>query len=202
MKIKSLILSSLAFCAFTASTAMAEPDFSYNYIEASYAWTHLDDSDLNDANGVLAYASWSPIPYFFLEAGYDYMNSGLVATNTGVNSDGFLYGGGAYYGITDNMDIVGHVGGYHTDVRYNTFGDESNDAVYVGMSLRIAATKEIEVEPSIEYSHFKQSDADWTYGVKGLYAITPDVGGLVGVAMNDESDLRLTVGARLTWGCQ
>ncbi len=197
--IKKLSLFALVVSVMAVSSAKADPILNYNFLEADYVWTHFDESNLKDSNGLKADISFSPIENFFIEGGYDYVSS-KTKTNLGshgVNIDTYKYGVGGFFPLQEKTHLVGRISGYHTDGRADS-NNASDDGLGLGAAIRAALSPEFELEPLINYINYSEGNF-WDYGVKGLYALNQDVGLDGGIVLNDDKDLRLIAGARYAW---
>lgn len=178
----------------------ADPILTYNHVDLSYQWTHYSDSEVSDANGLVTGIQFSPVENFFLEGGYEYQDTNVKYTDVGIAGDLFTYGGGAYYELEQNLDIVGHALGQHAEIEADGGLDASDDGFLGIAEVRYALTENAEVDPFVSYSSLGGEDT-WTYGANAVYAFSDSCAGTAGVDMNDDSDLALRVGARWSFDC-
>lgn len=182
----------LVVASFT-SDASAQPLMNYTYADVAYQWTHVDESGFDDANGLDARVSYSPIHHFALEGGYN-LASGKVLGN-GYREHLFSYGGAGWYSFCEGLDLVGRVGGIHARGEIDNFDDVSDNGVYAGASLRYLVTKEFEADLNVLYDRIE--DGEWSYSLTGLYAVHENVALKTEAGMNDDSDVSLLGGVRL-----
>ena len=200
-KLLPIILSAFA-CAPTA--ALCQPLMTYTYADVAYQWTHIDESGLNDANGVDTQLSFSPAKHFALEGGYNYLSTKAHAdllgdrVNFNVDQNTFSYGGAGWYSLQDDLDIVARVGGIHARANVSGSGlDEtvSDNGVYTGLTLRYLATQELETDLYVLYDHIETTT--WSYGLTGLYKVHENVALKGEAAINDDTDIALLAGVRI-----
>jgi hypothetical protein len=191
---KLLALVAVLFAA-SASTAYAGPLMKYDYFDAAYEWTHVD-GDLKDSNGLDTALSYSPIENFALEGGYNFADSGLG--NFDLDGHRYRYGGLGYYTWCPGIDLLARVGGLHA--RYDTnipgVDDGSDNGMYAGVGLRYLFTDEIETNLDITWSRI--TTGDWQYTGTAFYAVAENVALKAGVGIDDESDVNVFGGLRLT----
>ncbi len=191
------ILSFFALAlAFGATTASADPLMKYDYFDAAYQWTHVDQKDVQDTNGLDTRLSYSPIDNFALEGGYNYARGDIF--NSGFNYNEYTYGALGYYEICPGMHVLGRVGGKHFNANGNVAGEhisESQDRPYAGIGSRYLLTDEIEVDADITYVNL--NGANWTYAGTGFYTIAENVALKAAVSMDNDENVALTGGIRL-----
>ena len=191
------ILSFFALAlAFGATSASADPLMKYDYFDVAYQWTHVDQKDVQDTNGLDSKLSYSPLENFALEGGYNYARGDIFSH--GFNYNEFTYGVLGYYEICPGMHVLGRVGGKHFNTNGNVLNEnieESVDRPYAGVGSRYLLTDEIEVDADITYVNL--NGANWTYAGTGFYTIAENVALKAAVAIDNESDVALTGGIRL-----
>ncbi|MEY4700185.1 MAG: hypothetical protein RL326_372 [Pseudomonadota bacterium] len=191
------ILSFFALAlAFGATSASADPLMKYDYFDVAYQWTHVDQKDVQDTNGLDSKLSYSPLENFALEGGYNYARGDIFSH--GFNYNEFTYGVLGYYEICPGMHVLGRVGGKHFNTNGNVLNEnieESVDRPYAGVGSRYLLTDEIEVDADITYVNL--NGASWTYAGTGFYTIAENVALKAAVAIDNESDVALTGGIRL-----
>jgi hypothetical protein len=193
---KRFFALSVIALAFFAATANAQPVLNYNFFDGRYTWTEFDDSAEGDAQGLASVISISPMENFFFEGGYNYDYVDPKGTARHINVDTFRYGAGAYLPLNEQTHLVGRVGGLHFDARAD--GNYSDDGVYASAAARMALTPEFELAPIAEYTYV-DSDGVWEFGVDALYDVYCGWALVGGVALNEDSDVRLEGGARFAW---
>jgi hypothetical protein len=191
------ILSFVALAlAFGATSASADPLMKYDYFDVAYQWTHIDQKDVQDTNGLDSRLSYSPIENFALEGGYNYARGDVF--NHGFNYNEFTYGVLGYYEICPGMHVLGRVGGKHFNTNGNVLNEnieERADRPYAGVGSRYLLTDEIEVDADITYVNL--NGANWTYAGTGFYTIAENVALKAAVSIDNDSDVALTGGIRL-----
>jgi opacity protein-like surface antigen len=202
MKIKLPL--GLTFFAIVASgitsTVKADPILTYNHVDLSYQWTSYDDSAIDDAQGLVAGAQWSPIKNFFLEGSYEYQDTEVEGTDIGVAGDLYTYGAGAYLELNERLDLVGHVAGQHVDIEADGGAEGSDDGFLGTAEVRYALTDKIELDPFVQYSSLGGEDT-WTYGANAVFALNNSWALTAGIDGNDDADLALRGGARWSFDC-
>ena len=183
-----------------ALPAKADPILTYNHVDLSYQWTHYSDSAVSDANGLTSGVQFSPVPNFFLEGGYEYQDTKIKHTDTGISADIFNYGMGAYTELEKGTHLVGHIGGLHGDVEADGGGSASDDAFYGTVEVRYALNEQLELDPFLGYDSLGDNDT-WTYGVNAVYALNNSWALTAGIDGNNDSDLDLRAGARWSFDC-
>ena len=91
--------------AFGATSASADPLMKYDYFDVAYQWTHVDQKDVQDTNGLDSKLSYSPLENFALEGGYNYARGDIFSH--GFNYNEFTYGVLGYYEICPGMHVLG-----------------------------------------------------------------------------------------------
>jgi hypothetical protein len=199
-KLLPIILSAFA-CAPTL--AAAQPLMTYTYADVAYQWTHVDESGINDANGLDTQLSISPVKHFALEGGYNYAATKAHADllgerfNFNLDQNAFTYGGAGWYSIQNDLDIVARVGGISARATASGNGvDESTteNGVYTGLTLRYLATQDLETDIYALYDHVQSTT--WTYGLTGLYKVHENIALKGEAAINDDTDIALLAGVR------
>jgi len=191
------ILSFFALAlAFGATQASADPLMKYDYFDAAYQWTHVDQKDVQDTNGLDTRLSYSLLDNFALEGGYNYARGDIF--NTGFNYNEYTYGVLGYYEVCPGMHLLGRVGGKHFNANGNVLGShisESEDRPYAGIGSRYLLTDEIEVDADITYVNL--NGANWTYAGTGFYTIAENVALKAAVSIDNDENVALTGGIRL-----
>lgn len=182
----------LALATFT-SDASAQPLMTYNYIDAAYQWTYIDESNIDNANGLDTNFLVSPISNFAIEGGYNYLNT--KAYGTGYNQDTYSYGGAGWYSLCDGLDLVAHVGGIHARAHLDEVGSASDNGMYAGGTVRYLATEDLETDLDITWDRI--STGNWTYGATALYAVHKHIALKGSAQINKDSDVALLAGIRL-----
>lgn len=201
---KKLLPIILASFGFLPSHGAAQPLMTYTYADVAYQWSHIDESGVNDGNGLDAKISYSPIKHFAIEGGYNYLSTkghlDLLGErfNFNIDQNVFSYGGAGWYSLMQDLDIVARVGGLHARATASGYGDESttsDNGVYAGLSLRYLATQDFEADLNVIYDRIE--DGAWTYGATGLYAIHENVALKGEATIDNDSDIALLAGIRV-----
>ena len=168
----------LAACAF-ALNAAANDELSYNYVEANYLDTEIDDLDI-DGDGLSLSGSVEIGDSAFLFAGF-----GSLDFDRGVDLDQRTIGLGAHTSISDNVDLVGTIG--YVDAELDTpFGDADDDGYSVGVGLRGKVADAFELEGGISYVDLDDSGDDTTFNFGGRYYFTETFALGAGVGIGDD----------------
>lgn len=196
----------LAVSATTvATTASAQPLMTYTYADVAYQWTYINESGLDNANGLDVQLSASPIKHFALEGGYNYASTGfktsdiLGTTSVDINTNVFTYGGAGWYTLQDGLDLVARVGGIHARANFSGYGESdstSDNGVYAGLTLRYLALDDLETDLNVTYDRI--NTGSWTYSATALYAVHENVALKGDAGINDNSDVALLAGIRLS----
>jgi hypothetical protein len=168
----------------------------YDYFDVAYQWTHVDQKDVQDTNGLDSKLSYSPLENFALEGGYNYARGDIFSH--GFNYNEFTYGVLGYYEICPGMHVLGRVGGKHFNTNGNVLNEnieERVDRPYAGVGSRYLLTDEIEVDADITYVNL--NGANWTYAGTGFLTIAENVALKAAVAIDNDSNVALTGGIRL-----
>ena len=188
-----------------ATTVTAQPLMTYTYADVAYQWTYSNESGLDNANGVDVKLSASPIKHFALEGGYKYAAGGfkttdMLGTTSGdINTNIFTYGGAGWYTIQDGLDIVARVGGIHASANFSGYGDSetfSDNGVYTGLTLRYLALADLETDLNVTYDRI--DTGSWTYSATALYAVHENVALKGDAGIDDNGDVGLLAGVRLS----
>ncbi len=200
------VLSLLSVSVIAAATsASAQPLMTYTYADVAYQWTHVDESGFDNANGLDVQLSASPVEHFAIEGGYNYAALGAKLALPGetlsfdVDSNVFTYGGAGWYTIQDGLDLVARVGGIHARATVSGYGEEetsSDNGVYSGLTLRYLALEDLETDLYVTYDRVE--NGSWTYGATGLYAVHENVALKADTAIDNDSNVGLMAGIRLS----
>jgi hypothetical protein len=91
------------------------------------------------------------------------------------------------------------VGGIHARASVSGYGEEetvSDNGVYAGLTLRYLATEDLETDLNVTYDRVE--NGAWTYGVTGLYAIHENVALKADAAIDNDTNVGLLAGVRLS----
>ena len=187
MKKVLLALSLVAALAGLSVQASAH-DFSYSYLDGSYAYQH----NLLPHSGVALDGSYALNDHLFVVASTnEYLNSADHLNVTTV-------GAGLHTGLTKNVDVFGEVGGSvqaaSTPARTTTYGQ------FAEAGLRVAVLPNIELLGGAEFVHDNLDTAfpnrtQW-FGVAGVnYEVTSNLG-LIGEVKSSGQQKEADVGVR------
>jgi hypothetical protein len=187
---KFFCLAALAVAGFT-SVASADPLMTYNYLDAAYQWTYIDEDGVDNANGLDSKLSYTLADNFAFEGGYAYSDNGQSLEN----NDAFRYGGAGWYSYCNGIDFVGRVGGIHTEDNVADLSNPDQNGVYAGFGVRSLITETFEGNADITYD--RVGTGNWTYGVTGLATVAENVALKVGGSITNDSNVALLAGVRL-----
>ena len=163
-----------------AVPAMAEDGISYDYIEAAYIDTEIDDGLDVDGDGVGFAGSAALGDTLFLHAAY-----GTQEFDAGVDLDQWTVGIGAHTSLTDNLDIVGRVGYVNAELD-TAFGDADDDGYLVGLGLRTRLSDLIELEGGVSYVDLDEAGDETSFDVDGRFYLTNNFALGAGVSLGDD----------------
>jgi hypothetical protein len=188
-----------------ATSVSAQPLMTYTYADVAYQWTYINEDGLDNANGVDVQLSASPVENFALEGGYNYAATGFSSSDmfqtysVDINTNVFTYGGAGWYTIQDGLDIVARVGGIHARADFSGYGESestSDNGVYTGLTLRYLALEDLETDLNVTYDRI--DTGSWTYSATALYAVHENVALKGDAGINDNGDVGLLAGVRLS----
>jgi len=201
---KLVALVAVSATAF-ATTASAQPLMTYTYADVAYQWTYINESGVDNSNGLDVQLSASPIKHFAIEGGYNYGSTGFKTsdmfgtTSVDINTNVFTYGGAGWYTIKEGLDIVARVGGIHARANYSGYGESdgtSDNGVYTGLTLRYLALEDLETDLNVTYDRI--TTGSWSYSGTALYAVHENVALKGDAGINDNGDVSLLAGIRLS----
>ncbi len=185
MKPKKYRFISMGFGLFAlgagmAAPALADDGMSYNYIEAAYVDTEIDDGLDVDGDGLLLNGSVELGENFFLTAGY-----GTQEFDFSVDLDQWAVGIGGHAPITDKLDFVASLS--YIDAEVDTpFGDIEDDGYGAGVGLRGKVTDNIELEGGVNYVDLDDGGDDTSFAFGGRYYFTENFALGAGVEFGDD----------------
>ena len=180
-KLKLHKWSLLALAVLGTSPAMAE-GLNYNYIEAAYVDTEIDDNSFDiDGDGIALGGSVELGETMFLTAGYS-----AQEFDFGIDVDQWSVGIGGHIPISDGIDLIGTLSyiDAEVDTRFGSF-DDSGYGLSVGVRARI--TDNVELEGGINYVDLDDVGDDTTFGVGGRYYFTPEFALGAGFAVGSDA---------------
>ncbi|MEM7217959.1 MAG: hypothetical protein AAF515_06305 [Pseudomonadota bacterium] len=178
----ALVYALTAFCALAAGSAVAD-DFAYTYFEAAYV--HSDG-----ANGGLLAGSIDVSSNLRLRVGGTRLSeSGVDLTAAGAGVDYIAR-------VSETVNVLIGGGINYAEVDAGFFDADSTDAS-AGVSVRILASPNFEIEPSVGYVFGDFDDA--VFGVDARYWFNRNVALQFGIGGStaDGSDAIFELGVRL-----
>ena len=170
----------VALGAAMTMPAIADDDMSYNYVEAAYVDTEIDDGLDVDGDGVFVNGSVELGDTFFLTAGY-----GSQEFDFSVDLDQWAVGIGGHAPISDNIDFVAAL--RYIDAEVDTpFGDIDDDGYGAGVGLRARVTDNIELEGGVNYVDLDDGGDDTSFAFGGRYYLTENFALGAGVELGDD----------------
>lgn len=191
---KKIIALALTLVVVGAQTASADPLMKYTYFDAAYQWTHVDADGFDDANGLDTKLSYVIFDNVAFEGGYNYGNSEIADLDLDVSE--FKYGLAAWHSFCQGFDLVGRVGGTHTEISGDIPYDRQ-DGVYAGAGLRTLLTDSIEGNFDALYEYGNGVNL-WTYTLSAFFTLTDDIALKTAAGITDDEDVILTGGLRFT----
>jgi len=138
------MLAAALFAVFAQQAAAAKgPKYTYGEI----GYTHIS-GDSADANGVDVGISFGATDLIFLKFGYSRLFVDFPGTTGDVDANRFQIGGGAHYGITDTLDVLGTLS--YVDIEYaNGVPAYGDDGYLIELGLRDMLSKSLEVNATL-----------------------------------------------------
>lgn len=202
---KKILIAALGL-ACSATSVSAEPLMKYTYLDASYQWSYLDSEAFDNSNGLDSKISYNVVDHVALEAGYNYANSSWTDVAGNINQSTFRYGGAFYDTFCNDYDLIARVGGTNNVIDSDLFDElgleSSNAGVYAGLGLRTLLTESLEGNLDATYSNLttlaNTTGGGWTYTATALQAIADDLALKLSAGIDEETNVNLTAGLRLT----
>ncbi len=199
------LLAALPVLTFGTAASAAE-GVSYNYVEAGYAATRLDDSDI-DADGWAANGSVAIHPNFHLFGGYSGQQSddfGFLGTRVETDVNQWRAGVGYNHPIADKADLVARVAYEKFEVDDVTVNgqrfdvNDGDDGYSAEVGVRAALAQNFEGYATAGYEDFG-GDADDFYGRVGAQVKFNPNWGVSGDVKFADGDAQYFIGPRYTW---
>lgn len=178
-----------------ASASLAQAEFNYNYVSASFSQTEFDDINI-DGNAFGFGGSFAISDEFHVFGNY---GVGELDDDFGVSADvdQFSVGFGYNVPITPNVDVVATASYEYVEVSVDGFGSADDNGYGLGLGLRLAASEQLELHGGMVYVDF--GDDDTGFGAGLLYNFTPQFAlGVDGDWTDDTSSYGVT--GRLYFG--
>ncbi|MGK0224026.1 MAG: opacity protein-like surface antigen [Limisphaerales bacterium] len=182
MNLLNLPKIGLVVLPVTASTtALAEDKLSYDYIQATYIDTEIDDRNFNvDGDGLGISGSVSLNDNFFVNAGY-----ASQEFDRGVDVDQWSIGLGGHMPLSSSTDLVGTVSYVDSEVDAR-FGSIHADGYGLGLGVRSRIVDNIELEAGINYVDLGDGGDDTSVAFGGRYYFTEQFSAGAGVQLADD----------------
>jgi hypothetical protein len=169
MNIKRLtaMLAGALFAAVSQQAAAAKgPE--YTYAEIGY---ENFDGDFSNGDGGGVNISFGSTDHVFLKFDYSRLFVDFSSVPpTHADADRFQVGGGAHYGITDTIDVLGALS--YVDIEYSNgvpaYGD---DGYLAEIGVRAMLSKALELNATVSSLHL-DGDNNTGYGVGAVFDIT------------------------------
>ena len=131
--------------ALSGVSAAQDTDFSYTYLQASYAQADYDNLG-SDGDGIGLSASFEVSDNFHIFGGYSGLDVGSSA-----DASGWEAGIGLNTPLTDLMDIVVQLSYQTTEIDVPQLGSVEDDGLGFGAGVRVGANEWIEVYGGLTY---------------------------------------------------
>jgi len=157
-----------ALFAAAAQQAAAAKGPEYTYAEIGY---DNFDGDLSSGDGAGVNVSFGATDHIFLKFGYSRLFVDFSSIPPAdADADRFQIGGGAHFGITDTIDVLGALS--YVDVEYSNgvpaYGDDGNLAE---VGVRAMISNALELNATVSNLHL-DGDNNTGYGVGAVFDIT------------------------------
>jgi len=153
--------------AAVAQQAVAAKGPEYSYAEIGYINI---DGDLVEGDGAGVNISFGATDHIFLKFGYSRLFLEDTSSPLDFDADRFQIGGGAHFGITDSIDVLGALS--YVDVEFsNGVPAEADEGYLAEAGVRAKLSKALELNATVSALHFDGED-DMGYGVGAVFDIT------------------------------
>lgn len=185
--------TTLAMALLALSATASAGEFDYNYLSVGYGNTDFDGIDV-DGDGFGLSGSFALSDSYHAFAGYD--SAGLD-----FDIDVTRWGAGIGWNasLSPAVDLVTRLSYQYIELDAGGFGSEDDSGLGLGVGLRFAASKALELDAGIDYVDYGDAGDDTAFGVGGLYSFTEAFAvGLAGSFSDDISSY--TVSGRFYFG--
>jgi len=143
---ENVMLRSLFVCLvlLLSGVAIAQDDFSYTWLQIS--WADVDSDNFGTGDGLGVSASFELTPNFHVFGGY----TGIDA-DSDIDASGWDAGIGLNTPLSQNMDVVVRLGYQTTEIDLPQGGTVDNDGLGFGAGIRVGANEWIEVYGGLTY---------------------------------------------------
>ena len=163
------------------STSVLAEDLNYNYVQATYLDTEIDNRAFDvDGDGLAVSGSVELGDTMFLTAGY-----AAQEFDFGVDLDQWAIGLGGHLPISDSVDFVGSIS--YVDAEVDTrFGGTDADGYGASIGIRARVAANVELEGGINYVDLDEAGDDTSFGVGGRYYFTEAFALGAGIELSDD----------------
>ena len=170
----------LALAMLGSASAIAD-DLNYNYVQAAYLDTEIDDSAFDvDGDGLSLSGSVELGESMFLTAGY-----AAQEFDFGIDLDQWAIGVGGHLPISDSVDVVGSLSYVDAEID-SRFGGADDDGYGASIGIRARVADNVEVEGGINYVDLDAGGDETSFGIGGRYYFTPEFALGAGVDLGDD----------------
>ena len=187
------MLRSLTVLFLLVLATSASAEFDYDFFEVTYAEVEFDDIDV-DGDGLGIGGSYSLNEDVFVFGSYQGAD-----LDFGIDASTFTVGVGYHTGVSEVVDLVANVSYQFVEIDIPGFGDEDDDGFGLGVGLRYAAARNLELSAGINYVDLGDGGDDTTLSAGALYNFTDAFTAGVGTSFGDDVDAIALI-ARLYFG--
>jgi hypothetical protein len=177
MKFAKIMLGGIML-AFAPLAALAD-DMSYSYVDLGYVSTDIGAGPSADGIGLRGSVGFAENWFAFGE----YSNQDLA----GVDINQFAVGLGGYYGLTDEMDLVGRIGYVDAEASAGSVS-VSVDGYLVSAGLRGRISDALELEGRVDYTDLGNNGNDTALAIAGRYFFTDQFAVGAELSTSDDAD--------------
>lgn len=170
----------VALAASVSAPVLADDHMSYNFIEAAYIDTEIDDGLDIDGDGFGLNGSIEIAESFFLTASY-----ATQEFDAGIDLDQKSIGLGGYMPLSDTVDLVGSISYVDAEID-SRFGSADDNGLGFGVGLRAQVAPNIELEGGVNYVDLDDSGDDTSLALGGRYYFTEEFALGAGVSFGDD----------------
>ena len=172
----------VVLAASASAAALAQDQLSYDYIQATYIDTEIDDRNFDvDGDGLGLSGSVSLNDSFFVNAGY-----GSQDFDGGVDVDQWSIGIGGHMPLSANTDLIGTVSYIDAEVD-SRFGSADTDGYGLGIGVRSRVYDNIELQAGINYVDLDDGGDETSFAFGGRYYFVEQLSVGAGVEFADNA---------------
>ena len=160
-----MLRSTLVLMLLVFSVSAGAQGFDYSYLQLNYGQIEFDDVDVDgDAFGVSG--SFAINPNWHAFAGYE-------GASLDFSVDATTLGAGIGYNtdLTPAVDLVARLSYQYVELDAPSVSSIDDSGFGLGIGLRFAASKEVELNAGITYVDFGDGGDDTAFSAGGLYNI-------------------------------